>query len=123
MNLLEGTLERQNGGHAASSATQRLELDPEALAAHPALEGYVGRDVIVGIRPEHLEDAALATGRARRPPAAGDVVLREALGSEIIAHIGIDAKAALTEDVRSSPRTRMPSPSAISRTRPGKAPR
>jgi multiple sugar transport system ATP-binding protein len=100
MNLLEGTLERQNGGHAVQLGKQRVELDPEALAAHPALERYVGRDVIVGIRPEHLEDAALATDAPANRRLRGRVVLREALGSEIVAHIGIDAKAALTEDVR-----------------------
>jgi multiple sugar transport system ATP-binding protein len=100
MNLLEGTLERQNGGHAVQLGKQRVELDPEALAAHPALERYVGRDLIVGIRPEHLEDAALATDAPANRRLRGRVVLREALGSEIVAHIGIDAKAALTEDVR-----------------------
>src|SRR6476469_9829001 len=33
MNLLEGTLQRQNGAHAVELGTRRLELDPETLAA------------------------------------------------------------------------------------------
>jgi multiple sugar transport system ATP-binding protein len=100
MNLLEGMLRRQNGAHVVELGTQTVELDPEALTAHPALDGYVGREVIVGIRPEHLEDAALAPDGAANRRLHGQVVLREALGSEIVAHVSIDAKAALTEDVR-----------------------
>jgi multiple sugar transport system ATP-binding protein len=100
MNLLEGMLQRQNGSYTVQLGTQRVELDREALSAHPALEGYAGRDVIVGIRPEHLEDAALVTDAPANRRLKGRVVLREALGSEIVAHVNIDANAALTEDVR-----------------------
>jgi multiple sugar transport system ATP-binding protein len=100
MNLLEGTLEQQNGALVARLGSHEVELDPEALAAHPGLAGYAGRNLIVGIRPEHLEDAALATGTPANRRLRGRLALREALGSEIVAHVGIDAKAALTEDVR-----------------------
>ena len=100
MNLLEGKLQRQDGSLAAELGSQQIELDAEALAAHPALSEYVGRDVIVGIRPEHLEDASLATDTPAGRRLRGNVVLREALGSEIVAHVRIDASAALTEDVR-----------------------
>jgi multiple sugar transport system ATP-binding protein len=100
MNLLEGRLERTNGSLLVALGSQQVEIDPEALAAHPALERFVGRDVIVGIRPEHLEDAALATDSPANRRIRGTLVLREALGSEIVAHVGTDAKAALTEDVR-----------------------
>jgi multiple sugar transport system ATP-binding protein len=100
MNLLEGRLHRQNGAYMVELGTQRVELDPEALAAHPALEGYVDRDVIVGIRPEDLEDAALAADAPGNRRLRGRIMLREALGSEIVAYIRIDAKAAMTEDVR-----------------------
>src|SRR5581483_396295 len=89
-------------GFIGSPAMNLLEgkLEQEALVAHPALERYVGRDVIVGIRPEHLEDAALADGVPTDRRLRGRVALREALGSEIVAHITVDANAALTEDVR-----------------------
>jgi multiple sugar transport system ATP-binding protein len=100
MNLLEGVVHRQNGAHVVELGTQQVELDPEALAAHPGLEGYVDRDVIVGIRPEDLEDAALATDTPTNHRLRGEVMLREALGSEIVAYVRIDAKAAVTEHVR-----------------------
>jgi multiple sugar transport system ATP-binding protein len=100
MNLLEGKLQRQNGTLLASLGSQQIELDREAVTLHPALDGYVGRDVIVGIRPEHLEDSALAPDAPANRRLHGHVALREALGSEIVAHVRIDANAALTEDVR-----------------------
>ena len=52
------------------------------------------------MRPEHLEDAALATDTPAGRRLRGKVELREALGSEIVVHTRIDAKPALTEDVR-----------------------
>jgi multiple sugar transport system ATP-binding protein len=100
MNLLEATLERRNGGFTVSAGSSTLALDEETVAAHPALAGYAGRDVIVGIRPEHLEDAALEPDAPADRRLRGAVSLREALGSEIMVHFEIDATAAMTEDVR-----------------------
>jgi multiple sugar transport system ATP-binding protein len=100
MNMIEATLERRNGGYAVSAGSSTLALDEETVAAHPALAGYAGRDVIVGIRPEHLEDAALEPDASADRRLRGAVSLREALGSEIMVHFEIDATAAMTEDVR-----------------------
>jgi len=100
MNLVEAELRARNGSLAARIGGQELELDPELLAQRPGLAAYAGRTVVLGVRPENLEDAALApdTPSARR--LRGSVVLREALGSDVVAHFGIDARPALTEDVR-----------------------
>jgi multiple sugar transport system ATP-binding protein len=54
MNLLEATIERSNGGVAARLGDQHVDLGPEALRDHPALSGYDGRTVVLGIRPEDL---------------------------------------------------------------------
>ncbi|MEX2612197.1 MAG: TOBE domain-containing protein, partial [Gaiellaceae bacterium] len=53
-----------------------------------------------GIRPESLEDAALEPDTPESERLQGVVVLREPLGSEIVAHFVVDAPPALTEDVR-----------------------
>jgi multiple sugar transport system ATP-binding protein len=102
MNMIEATLERRNGGYAVSagSGSTSLALDEETLAAHPSLARFEGRDVIVGIRPEDLEDAALVPDAPADRRLRGAVSLREALGSEIMVHFEIDASAAMTEDVR-----------------------
>jgi multiple sugar transport system ATP-binding protein len=100
MNLVDATLERRNGGLATKVGTLTLTLDAETLSKRPALHGYEGRTVVLGIRPEDLEDAALATDTPPDRRLRGEVVLTEALGSEVMAHIQIDAQAALTDDVR-----------------------
>ena len=100
MNMIEATLERQNGGFAADLGEQSLAVSPEALAARPGLAAYAGRTVVVGIRPEDLEDASLVPDTPLDRRLNGTIELTEALGSEIMAHFRIDAKHAVTEDVR-----------------------
>jgi multiple sugar transport system ATP-binding protein len=100
MNMMEATLERRNGGLAVTAGSESIALDDEAISAHPALEGYVGRTVILGIRPEDLEDAALVADHPSERRIQGRVSLTEALGSEIMVHFTVDAKPALTEDVK-----------------------
>src|SRR5687768_3297300 len=100
MNLLEARLERRDGGHEAVLGEQRIALDQELLSNRPALRSFERREVILGIRPEALEDAAIASDAPADRRLKGQVELREALGSEIVAHVGIDARQAETEDVR-----------------------
>jgi multiple sugar transport system ATP-binding protein len=100
MNLMESKLERADGGLAAVLGTQRIRLDDEFIAARPALEEYEGRQVVIGIRPEQLEDAEIAREAPEDRRLRGEVELREALGSELMVHFTIDAPPALTEDVQ-----------------------
>jgi multiple sugar transport system ATP-binding protein len=99
MNLVEATLERSNGDLIAVAGSERITLGQETLAARPALKNFDGRPVILGIRPEDLEDAALAPESTART-LAGQVELTEALGSEVMVHFSIDAKHAITDEVR-----------------------
>ena len=56
--------------------------------------------MILGIRPEDLEDARSPRTGPPTAACAGAVELREALGAEIMVHFTVDARPALTEDVR-----------------------
>jgi multiple sugar transport system ATP-binding protein len=100
MNLIEATLARENGTVTATIGSQTLSLTDETLSVRPALKQYDGRTVVLGIRPEDLEDAELAPDTPRGQELRGDVTLTEALGAEIMVHFAIDAKPAVTEDVR-----------------------
>ena len=100
MNMLEATLARANGQITATAGPHSITIDEETLAAHPALESFLGSTVILGIRPEDLEDAALAPDTPADRRLKGTVLLRESLGSEVMVHLKVDAKPALTEDVR-----------------------
>jgi multiple sugar transport system ATP-binding protein len=70
--------------------SQRVALAPEALERHPALRGYDGQRVVVGIRPEDFEDAAVATNSAPERRLKATVRLVEALGSELMVHFELD---------------------------------
>ena len=71
-----------------------------ALSQRPALEAYNGKTVIVGIRPEHLEDASLATDVPEGRRLKGEVALTEALGAELIVYVNTDAKPAHADEVK-----------------------
>jgi len=93
MNMLEGRVERGDHGVSLVLGDLRLEVD------EPRLGSYVGRTVVVGLRPENLEDAALMNG-APGGRLRGRVELREALGAEVLVHFTISARPAVTEDMR-----------------------
>jgi multiple sugar transport system ATP-binding protein len=100
MNLVEATLARSNGDYAVEAGGQRIALEQELVSSRPALQRFEGKPLVLGIRPEDLEDAALAPDVPVGRRIKGEVELTEALGSEIMAHFTIDAPPALTEDVR-----------------------
>jgi multiple sugar transport system ATP-binding protein len=100
MNMLEVKIAEQNGGLIAEGGNQRLALSAETVTAHPALKEYVGRDVVLGIRPEDLEDAALAQHTPSEQRLLGKVLLTEALGSEVMAHFTVPIPPARTEESR-----------------------
>jgi multiple sugar transport system ATP-binding protein len=100
MNMIEGRIERSNGSFAVEFAGNRLTIDPEAIAKRPALARYDGRSVILGIRPEHMEDAALAPGAPEDRRMKTVVDLREDMGSEVLTHFSLDAPPVLTDDTK-----------------------
>jgi len=100
MNLIEATLEDRNGDLVAKLGSNEILLGRETRAARPGLDAYAGRPVILGIRPHDLEDASLEPDAGERQQLKGKVTLTEALGSEIMVHFKVDARAAATEDVR-----------------------
>jgi multiple sugar transport system ATP-binding protein len=100
MNLVEASIARHDGRLAVHIGDHDLVLSEELIAYRPALEAYVGKRLVVGIRPENLEDSALEPDTPEDQMLRGVVVLREPLGSEIVAHFTVDAPPALTEDVR-----------------------
>jgi multiple sugar transport system ATP-binding protein len=99
MNMLDAKLE-QNGGLYALIGDQKVGLGKETLAARPALTKFAGKTVVLGIRPEDLEDAALVGDAAPDEVLTGRLELREALGSEIMAHFAIRGAHAETDETR-----------------------
>lgn len=99
MNLLDARLDL-SGDPFVEIGSHRLALDPKLLVENPALGAHDGRRVVIGIRPEDLEDASLGggTGPEHRLPVTTSIV--EALGSELLVHGEVDAPPVLTDDTR-----------------------
>jgi multiple sugar transport system ATP-binding protein len=100
MNMVEAELTRSNGGYSVAFGDTRLSIDDEALRSRPALKRYENRKVIVGIRPENLEDATLVSDAPNDRRIATPVDLVEALGSEVLVHFTVKAPPVLTEDTK-----------------------
>jgi multiple sugar transport system ATP-binding protein len=99
MNMLDATIS-SNGGFTATIGDQTIALGTETLEIRPGLRAYDGKRVIIGIRPEDLEDAALVTDAPMDQRLRGRLELREALGSEIMAHFAITGAHAETDETR-----------------------
>jgi multiple sugar transport system ATP-binding protein len=100
MNMLDASIESSNGGLAARVGDQTIALGSETLNQRPALKAFEGKRVILGIRPEDLEDAALETDAPSDRVLKGRLELKEALGSEIMAHFAIKGAHAETDETR-----------------------
>ena len=100
MNLYEAALEDAGDATVVVLGSQRLTLPAGAggqaggagagRGGRSGLDGYHGRKVTVGIRPEHLTSPGEAGPRAGSSLKA-DVRLVEPLGSEQLVHFTIDA--------------------------------
>ena len=97
MNLVEAQLEQRGDRLVCTIGDQELTVDPDQVRTCPELTRASGRRIGLGIRPEALEDAALAGENAQT--LAGVVVLTEPLGSERLVHIEMEATPVVTEEV------------------------
>jgi multiple sugar transport system ATP-binding protein len=106
MNMVEANLGREDGRLVLAFGSTRLELDPALVAQRPALGKYEGRRVVLGIRPESIEDERFAGDAPQGRRLQATIELRESLGSEILVHFNVDAPPVLTEDTRELARER-----------------
>ncbi|MGA1438018.1 MAG: ABC transporter ATP-binding protein, partial [Ilumatobacteraceae bacterium] len=91
MNLFAATLSVDGDSAMLTLGSQQLTLSDEVLKSRPALREYAGRTLVVGIRPEDLEDAAEAPHIPESQRLSVPIKLIEALGSELMVHFSIDA--------------------------------
>ena len=114
MNFLSARLEKDNGGYAVTVGKTRIPLSREAMGeakerGHEP-ESFAGKDVILGIRPEHMEDSqteAAQNFEARESSAMEvDPQVIESMGSEKYVYFSVsreqvahpDSVAGMTED-------------------------
>ena len=91
MNLYEGTLAEANGGYQLQLGDQALSVPDSVVAARPKLRDYLDQPLVVGFRPEDLEDAAVVPDHPQDQRLDAEVAVREALGAETLVHFSIAA--------------------------------
>ena len=91
-NLYDGSI--GEGARSVKLGSQEIDLPDAVVLKRPALRAYAGKDVVVGMRPEHLR---AASPEITGPKLVGNVDLVEALGSELVVHFTIDAHRVLAE--------------------------
>ena len=88
MNFVNAQLVRDDGP-AVTFADHRLPLPASVVASKQGLDGFFGREIILGIRPAEFEDASLADPDWARMHVTANVT--EELGSEIHVIFTLDA--------------------------------
>jgi multiple sugar transport system ATP-binding protein len=90
MNFIEATLRRRDAGYSLVAGTHRLDVPAQVVAARPALPHLVDQRIIVGIRPEDLEDASLDGAASEGNTLECLAELVEPLGSDLLVHLTVD---------------------------------
>ncbi|MFD6100709.1 ABC transporter ATP-binding protein [Nocardiopsis flavescens] len=99
MNLLTASLTDDGGRYRLHLGEQTLDLPDGLLHRRPALRGYAGAEVVLGIRPEDMEDAEIV-GSTEGATLTSVADLVEAMGSDVLVHFPLGADPVVTEDTR-----------------------
>jgi multiple sugar transport system ATP-binding protein len=89
--MVEAKLERSDGTLSVVFGDHRLTVADQLLRSHADLAEYVGRSVVLGVRPEDMQDASLDSDAPadRRLVAACDYT--EPLGAEVLVYFTVVA--------------------------------
>jgi multiple sugar transport system ATP-binding protein len=97
MNLVRARIDAAGGILTVTAGRLSVALPGEVAARRPGLEAYAGRDVVLGVRPEDFEDAALAPADPAAARLRIAVELRETIGREAYLHFRLDAPPVLSD--------------------------
>ncbi len=98
MNLFRARLEGSADRCTLILGTHRLAVPAANFTDRPGLTAKIGDDIIIGIRPEDMEDAALVPQHPQDQRLHATVVVTEQLGSDQMIHFAIDAPSAKVAD-------------------------
>jgi len=99
MNFFNATLERSDGTVVADAGEFQVRLP---AARREAYDGYVGRRVVLGIRPEDIHDPGFAPGQIAGAPVAAKIEVTELMGNEVFVYLKTGATSYVA---RVDPRT------------------
>ncbi|MBA2643159.1 MAG: sn-glycerol-3-phosphate ABC transporter ATP-binding protein UgpC [Actinobacteria bacterium] len=109
INLIEAELASSNGALSVTFGEHRLPIDSALGRSHPELERFLGRRVLLGIRPENFDDASLERD-AEGPRIVTTCDYTEPLGAELLVYFTVAAPAVITGAVTEDPALGAPGP-------------
>jgi len=86
MNFLEGRIARQNGTMVFVDTEFSLRVEPEHA---PRLENHVGKEIVLGIRPEYLKDSLYIANPNPGHQLDARVEVIEQMGSEVYLYLTV----------------------------------
>jgi multiple sugar transport system ATP-binding protein len=98
MNLVRSRITEQNGALSVQLGPSRLRLPDSLVAQRPGLRAHAGKEIILGVRPEDLEDAAFVPGVNGDRSLDVTIALAEPMGAEVVAHFPLAADPVITSD-------------------------
>jgi multiple sugar transport system ATP-binding protein len=118
MNLFEGVIDKTDDGARLHLGDQQVALGPAVLDRRHALADHLGRPIVVGIRPEDMEDATYADSATMPQLIKAKVGLIESLGSEVVVHLLLDARRVDSGDPDTAQEIASASANAVARFDP-----
>jgi multiple sugar transport system ATP-binding protein len=99
MNVVLADVVRSNGDVWVRFGDHGLRLDPSTSERRPALSSFEGGRVVLGIRPEDMEDAALVGERSEGRGLSIVCDIRENMGSEVYVHFNVPGDPVASKEV------------------------
>jgi multiple sugar transport system ATP-binding protein len=99
INLVEAQLAQTNGHLSVSFGEHQLAVDDNLARNRSGLKDYVGKTIILGIRPEDFEDAALNSEAPGDRRVKVTIDLIEPLGAEVMVYFGTAATGVVSSAV------------------------
>jgi multiple sugar transport system ATP-binding protein len=90
MNLAVADIERRDGGVSVTLGESEIRIPPD-VAGRRGLEAWVGKKLIVGIRPEDIRESSGGASQDGTLPARIERI--EALGSDLLGYFPVQAEA------------------------------
>ena len=99
INLVEAQLEKTNGHLSVSFGEHELAVDERAARNRSGLNDYIGRTIILGIRPEDFEDASIESDAPSDRRLKVNIDLTEPLGADVLVYFGTVAEGVVSSAV------------------------
>lgn len=91
MNLIESTIEKRNEDYYVNFKEYSI-LIPENKCGKELLQSYVGKSIVLGIRPEHIHIEKEFIEKHKENVINTELVIHELMGAEVYLHVNCNGQ-------------------------------